>query len=62
MTRDMDLIRCILLEIEQHQDLGKLVRLKAEGWSPDQVAYHVHLLHQAGLVDAVNFSTMGRID
>ena len=62
MTRDMDLVRSIMLEIEEHQDPGSPVRLKAEGYSPEQVAGHVRLLVEAGLIDAVNFSTLGRVD
>jgi hypothetical protein len=62
MQRDMDLIRQILLELEAHQDPRGTVVIRAEGYSPEQVAYHVKLMAECGLVDAVNFSTMGRMD
>ena len=58
MKRDMDLIRTILLEIEEHQDPGSAVTLKAPGYSPLQIAYHVKLLTQAGLIEALDASHM----
>jgi hypothetical protein len=62
MQRDVDLIRQILLEIEAHADTRRLVAIRGEGYSSEQVAYHVKLLYEAGLIDAVNVSGMGRLD
>jgi hypothetical protein len=62
MRRDLDLIRTILVEIEEHATFGKFVRLQAAGYSPEQVSYYVKLLHDAGLIEANNFSTLGRLD
>lgn len=53
MTRDLELIRGILLEAERLPDPARASAIALGGWSPAQVDYHVRLLHQAGLVDAV---------
>ena len=52
MERNMDLIRLILLEMEKrlHQDRGKPIEL--DGFSPEEVSYHVKLLDQAGFIEA----------
>ena len=49
MKRDMDLIRKILLHVEQHDDLQFVI----EGYSEQQIAYHVRLLVEAELLHAV---------
>lgn len=59
MKRDMDLIRNILLEIEEIPYDAGLYDLQIEGYSPLEVSYHIMLLDQAGYVDGENASTMG---
>ena len=52
MRRDYDLIRFILLEVEEKCD-GKRpleIDLSASGYSAEQVSYHVRQLHEAGYV------------
>ena len=58
MKRDLDLVRTILIEIEEHPDFESLIELKCPGYSPEQVTYHVKLLKEAGLVEALDMSTM----
>jgi hypothetical protein len=58
MKRDMDLVRTILLEVEEHESPTGVVDLKAPGYSPEQIAYHVKLLMQAGLIEGHNASGM----
>lgn len=55
MTRDMDLIRAILLWIEARPE-GHNVnwKLEIEGYTAEQIGYHCYLLAQAGLIEAVN--------
>ena len=53
MKRDLGLIRAILLEVEQHQRPTQPTAIMADGYAPEQAAYHVRLLHEAGCVDAV---------
>lgn len=53
MKRDMDLVRSILLELEKHPHVSTRMDLNIEGYSPDEVSYHVKILDQAGLINAV---------
>ena len=59
MKRDMDLVRKILLELEDiPYELGGF-DLELEGYSPDQISYHVMLLNEAELIEANDLSTFG---
>ena len=59
MKRDMDLVRKILLELEDTPyGLGGF-DLELEGYSPDQISYHVMLLNEAELIEANDLSTFG---
>jgi hypothetical protein len=60
MKRDMDLIRKVLLEIEGCT--GDDIRnIRIDGYSHDQIAYHVYLLHDAGLIEANILYGMGSV-
>lgn len=50
MKREMDLVRQILLKIEQHEHGLAPRDLAIDGHTDEQVAYHVHLMGQAGLL------------
>lgn len=52
MKRDMELVRAILLEMEEHQNPNTQIKVKGTGYSPDQINYHVKILAQAGLIEA----------
>jgi hypothetical protein len=53
MQRDMDLVRQILLAAEAADaDTMRMKYLTVEGYDAATVAYHVKLMHQAGLVEA----------
>ena len=59
MRRDFDLARTILLAIEANEDAtghGWITLGKINGYSQEQVSYHVRLLNQAGLIEAINLS------
>ena len=56
MHRDMNLVRQILLGIEEYPE-PMWVELDIPGYTPEQVSYHVMLLADAGLVEAVSFSS-----
>jgi hypothetical protein len=45
MKRDMDLIKTLLLSLEENDTLGEI-----EGYSNQQVRYHAALLQDAGLI------------
>lgn len=52
MRRDMDLIRELLLAIEA-RPLGSSEDIAVEGHDRETVAYHLALLQEAGLIDAL---------
>ena len=56
MKRDMDLIRNILIALEDAPFHGRPLTIKHPDHSPDEISYHVMLLHQAGLIHAVDHS------
>lgn len=57
MKRDADLIRGILFEIEGHPGPdGQLIHFKITDHTAAEISYHVGLLKEAGLVNAVVFS------
>ena len=54
MKRDMDLIRSILQEVKSCDDPNGLERMpEIEGHTEAQVSYHLKLLHDAGLIEAL---------
>lgn len=65
MTRDMDLIRhlLILLEAKPGPELLKVSDIEAEGYSPSVIQYHLNLMYQAGLINGedVRSSTSSRL-
>ncbi len=57
MKRDMDLVRDILLAIEDNPEPFGHNDLKIEGRSNEEVAYHIKLLWQAELIEAYDVSS-----
>lgn len=60
VKRDMDLIRKILLTVEENPSDSVPRMPTLSGWSDDTVAYHLVLLKEAGFVDGTKSSAMGR--
>lgn len=58
MKRDLDLIRKMLLAIEEAPS-GWAPDLSFEGYTQAQVGYHAYLLIDAGLAKGSDVSTMG---
>jgi hypothetical protein len=50
MKRDIDLIRKLLLYFEEKPDGNMIKDLELEGFSNDEVQYHLILMDQAGLI------------
>ena len=50
MKRDMDLVRLILLEIEDKYRSTAIYDLSIEGYNAETVAYHCKILFEAGLL------------
>lgn len=57
MKRDMDLVRQILFELEEAEFDGGPRTLNIEGYSSNEITYHVMLLAEAGLIQAFDFSS-----
>jgi Hypothetical protein (DUF2513) len=59
MTRDMELIRKIVLEIQSWDNIS-LRKIKLEGVDDDKLARHLELLDQAGMIEALFHSTAAK--
>lgn len=59
MKRDMDLVRKILLALEEHEHGFAPREFDIEGYAGEQIAYHAYLMDQAGLIEAANTTHMG---
>jgi len=59
MKRDMNLVREILLWATAQESSGVDANPVLPNYTEDQIAHHVHLMWQAGLVDAIDIGTMG---
>jgi hypothetical protein len=57
MKRDMDLIRKVLFEMEKWPLSGGGSDLEIQGYSGEEVTYHIMLLVEAGLIKALDASS-----
>lgn len=57
MKRDMDLVRKIVFALENHPHGFSPDELTFEGYSQEQVGYHVYLMIQADLIEGEDAST-----
>ena len=60
MKRDLDVIRAILLALEEQEDMRGINAKHVEAHSPDVVNYNAALLIEAGFVDGAVSKTIGR--
>lgn len=60
MQRDMDLVREILLAIEQSPDPYLINHPVISGYSNDVVTYHIGLMKEAALIDGNSSHVMGQ--
>jgi DNA-binding transcriptional ArsR family regulator len=58
MKRDMELARLILMRIEAQENYRDNISCEFEGYAEEQVHHHIMLLSEAGLVVAINVSSM----
>ena len=49
MKRDMELVRKILLKLEEAPDSNAICNLSIDGYTLDEVAYHCQLIEEKGL-------------
>jgi hypothetical protein len=59
MTRDMDLVREILLAVERHPHGFAPDNLNIDGYNDDQIAYHAYIMGQAGLIEVADSTNLG---
>lgn len=62
MKRDLDLIVKILLAIEDAPPVEGWHKFDFGDTSDDQLSYHIQLLHDAGLIDAVDARSKGHFE
>ena len=62
MKRDMDLIRQILLQVEEFPEYEWVPLDKIEGADEEELSYHVQLLSEAGLIEAHNASGLNSLE
>jgi hypothetical protein len=58
MKRYFDLVRQILLEIEGSNQVLGVVDIDIDGYDPRLISYHISIMHGAGLIEAVDFSSI----
>jgi len=60
MKRDWELIRQILIKLEElPEQEGRLMPGEVEGYDWQVVSYHIKLLHEAGLIEASAVRALG---
>ena len=57
MKRDMELVRKILIAIEDSNNTMGSITLNFDNYSDEQVSYHVKLLSENGLIKAIDASS-----
>jgi len=58
MKRDMDLIRKILIALEDSKQTQGWIPLKFDSYSDDQISYHIKILAEQGIITATDCSSM----
>jgi Hypothetical protein (DUF2513) len=61
MKRDMELVRQILLLIEDHEHGHAPPTIELPGYTEDIIGYHLVLMGEAGLLDVVETTTYGAL-
>ena len=56
MKRNMELVRLILLKIEEEYQSTAIINLQIDGYDMETIAYHCKILHEAGLISSYNSS------
>src|SRR5438093_9660660 len=51
MQRNMDLVRIILMRIEGGPSGARPPHYGIQGFAPDEIAYHSHIMMQEGLIE-----------
>ena len=59
MKRDLDLVRKILLAMEEYEHGFAPRNFCVEGYSDEEVGFHAYLMDQAGLLETVEMTHQG---
>jgi hypothetical protein len=62
MKRDIDLVRKILFQVDEKGQPRGWVDLEIPGYAPEQIAHHIWLLQDGGLIEAQDLSHLGALD
>ena len=58
MRRDLDLIRKLILAVEDRDAEHWVPEIAIEGYTPQQIGYHSYLIVDAGLAKGIDVSTL----
>src|SRR5205807_3777956 len=58
MQRNMDLVRTILMRIEDSPSGWASQPFGIAGFTPEQVGYHAHIMMEDGLIEAIDITNM----
>lgn len=58
MQRNMDLVRLILLRLEESRSGRAPEDLGIKSFPPEQIAYHSHIMLQEGMIEGTDITTM----
>ena len=58
MKRDMDLVRSILMIVEEHEHGFAPQGIEVNGYSREEIEYHAYLMLEAGLIDGSDVTSM----
>jgi hypothetical protein len=61
MKRDMDLVRSILLAVEKQTSGCALESPEINGYSKEQIVYHIYIMVQGGLLEAQPTQTQASV-
>ena len=62
MKLDKDLVREVLLQVEASPDPMAWVDITVDGHSEEEIAYHVQILDEAGLLEAEELTSLDGYD
>jgi hypothetical protein len=62
VKRDLELIRLVLLDIEANNDPTRTIAISMDGYTHEEVQYHIKLLKEAGYIVAQDRSTFTQMD
>lgn len=59
MKRNMDLVRLIMMRLNNHQHGNAPNSLEIDDFSEEEIGYHCFIMNEAGLIEASDITTIG---